>query len=73
MRIVVISSCGDLFSTRDGLPFIPLYTGLADKTTELLRERTARDGYRESALFLDGLLLRFDDKLREGLDELFRV
>ena len=55
------------------LPFVPFYSRLFDKTVQLLRERTSRDGDGESALLCNCLLLRFDDEARQRLDEFVRV
>lgn len=48
------------------VPFVPLDGGVADKGPELFWEGTAGEGDSESALFLDGLLLCFEDESSEG-------
>lgn len=55
--------------TGHDIPLIPLDPGSADEAAQLLGQGATgqRDG--EFALLLDGLLLRLQDELREGVDE----
>lgn len=55
---------------RRDRPLVPLDPRLSKEALEVARERAARDGEGEGATLLDGLVLRLEDELGDGGDEL---